>query len=340
MTRGAEDERFIHKEDGVAFVRHAAHGPDEGHEHPAHAHDHARGHVLDHAHVHDHREENQRRLLLVIGLGLVVLVLEVVGGIVANSLVLLSDAAHMSTDVASVLLAYAAGRLAMRAANDRKTYGYARAEIVAAFLNAIALWFVSAYFIYEAWQRLRAPPEVDATIVIAVGVLSLGVNVGLAVVLHRGSGHSLNVRSAYVHILSDALGSAAAIVAGVGILIFDARWLDPATSIVIAVLILLWTWRLTRDTLHILLEGAPHAVSAEAVRSTIARVPGVAGVHDLHVWSITTGMENMSAHVVVDDPAVGPAVVRDIRSRLKSEHALDHVTIEVEGRDSDCEGCN
>lgn len=305
-----------------------------------HGHAHAHSH---HDHSHDRAvigAKNQRRLLWVLGIGTLVMASQIVGGLLSNSLVLLSDAAHMSTDIASVALAYGAAVLATRPATGSKTYGYARAEIVAAFLNALALWFVSAYFLYEAWQRLKAPPEVDAPIVILVGSVSLVANVALAYILHRGSGQSLNVRSAYVHILSDALGSAAAIVAGVGIYYFDARWLDPATTMLIAVLILLWTWRLTRDTLHILLEGTPHALSAEAVRGTITGVPGVVQVHDLHVWSITTGMENMSAHVVVDDPGQGPAVVRAIRERLRADHSLSHVTIEIEARDSDCEGCN
>ena len=307
---------------------------------------HGHGHAHGHAHPHDDHDRgalaatNQRRLLAVIAIGVVVLVAEVIGGLLANSLVLLSDAAHMSTDIAAVLLAYAAAVLATRPATTSKTYGYARAEIVAAFLNAIALWVVSAYFVWEAWQRLRAPPEVDARIVVGIGVLGLAANLLLAAVLHRGKDHSLNVKSAYLHVLSDTLGSAAAIAAGLGILWFDARWLDPATTLLIAGLILVWTWRLTRETLHILLEGVPHAVSADAVRGTIERVPGVVGVHDLHVWSITTGMENVSAHVVVDDPGQGTQVVRAIKDRLKRDHSLAHATIEVEARDSGCEGCN
>lgn len=283
---------------------------------------------------------NQRRLLLVIVLGLVVLVLEVMGGLLANSLVLLSDAAHMSTDVAAVLLAYAAAILATRPATTSKSYGYARAEIVAAFLNALALWFVSAYFVWEAWQRLRAPPEVDAPIVIGVGLIGLVANVALAAVLHGGKAHSLNVRSAYFHVLSDTLGSVAAVGAGLGMHFFGARWLDPATTLLIAALIVVWTWRLTRETLHILLEGTPHAMDAQAVKGTILQVPGVVGVHDLHVWSITTGMENMSAHVVVHDPGRGPEIVRAVRARLKDDHSLRHVTLEVEAEGQECEGCN
>lgn len=306
-------------------------------------HDH--GH--DHPHAHDHLHDaaalsqlNRRRLRLVMVFGIAVLLAEVIGGYLSNSLVLYSDAAHMSTDVASIVLAYAAMHIAARPANASKSYGYARAEIVAAFINALALWAITAYFFYEAWQRLIHPPAPNAQIIIVVGAVSLVANVALAAMLHRGSGHNLNVRSAYVHILSDVLGSVAAVVAGVGILFFGAYWLDPAATMLIGVLILVWTWRLTRETLHILLEGTPAAVSPDTVKQTIAQVPGVANVHDLHVWTLTTGQDNLSAHVVLDDATRGPQVVRQIRSRLKDTHGLRHVTIEVEALGNECPGCN
>lgn len=306
---------------------------------------------MAHSHSHDDHEHdhpspaslslaNRKRLRLVIVLGLGVLVLQLVGGFWANSLVLLSDAAHMSTDVASVALAYAAMHIAMRPATSSKSYGYARAEIVAAFLNAMALWVVSAYFFYEAWQRLRSPQEVDANIVIVVGAISLVANASLAFILHRGSGHNLNVRSAYLHILSDVLGSVAAVVAGLGILFFDARWLDPAATMVIGVLIVIWTFRLTRDTLHILLEGSPARVPAAEVRRMMAEMPGVTNVHDLHVWTITPGHDNLSAHIVVADASRGPEVVKQMRARLKDDYGVHHVTIQVEERGHACEGCN
>ena len=288
----------------------------------------------------DRAGQDQRRLLVVMALGASMLVVEVFAGFLANSLVLLSDAVHMSTDVAALGLAYFAIRMGTRAANARKSYGYQRAEIVAAFLNALLLWVLSAWFLYEAWHRLQDPPAVRGSIVIAVGVLGLAVNVGMAAILHARHEHSVNVRGAYLHVLSDALGSVAAIVAGVGVHLWGARWLDPAATLVVSLLILVWTWRLTKDSLHILLEGTPHAISHDAVRDAIAAVPGVVAVHDLHVWSITTGRDNLSAHVVVHDATDGPAVVRRIRERLKSEFRLDHVTIEVEAQDSECVGCN
>jgi cobalt-zinc-cadmium efflux system protein len=274
------------------------------------------------------------------GLGVAMLVVEVAAGFLANSLVLLSDAAHVSTDVAALALAYFAIRMGARPATAAKSYGYRRAEIVAAFLNALLLWALSAWFLYEAWSRLQAPPSVNGGIVAIVGAVGLGVNVLMAVLLHGGQEHSVNVRGAYLHVLSDALGSVAAIVAGLGVYFYGARWLDPAATLVVSMLILVWTWRLTKDSLHVLLEGTPHSISAEAVRATIAGVPGVVAVHDLHVWSITTGVDNLSAHVVVEDARDGPAVVRRIRDQLRQDHRLQHVTIEVEADDSECVGCN
>lgn len=274
------------------------------------------------------------------GFGLVILVAEVIGGLLANSLVLLSDAVHVSTDVAAIALAYAAARIAAKPATLSKSYGYYRAEVVAAFVNAIALWVIAGYFILEAWERLRAPPEVDGLIVVWMGGLGLAVNVLMAAILHRGTGHSLNVRTAYAHVLSDALGSVAAIVAGAGVLLYDATWLDPATTLLVSALIIVWTWRLTRDSLHILLEGTPASVKPAKVRETIQAVPGVRDVHDLHVWSLTTGVNNLSAHVKVADASDGPRLVRAIRERLLHDHDLAHVTIEIEGEDDDCVSCD
>ena len=314
---------------GARLIESVAHG--HAHAHQGHAHDAQR----------ELRASDQRRLVVVMVFGVLVLVAEVVAGFYANSLALLSDAAHMSTDVAALALAYAAIRIATRRPTSSKSYGYYRAETVAAFVNALALWVLTAYFVWEAWQRLRDPPAVDGPIVALVGGGSLVANIVMAVVLHRGHDHSMNMRSAYLHVLSDALGSLAALVAGLGMMFYGARWLDPAVTLLIAVLIVVWTWRLSRDTLHILLEGTPARVKHDDVKESIARIPGVMAVHDLHVWSLTTGMDNLSAHVMVKDAAEGPAIVALIRQKLIDEFHLHHVTIEIETPDSpNCIRCD
>lgn len=304
-------------------------------------HGHAHGHGHSHAPSASTRGSNQRRLLVVMIFGVGVLVAEVAAGFYANSLALLSDAGHMSTDVAALLLAYAAVRIAARPANPRKSYGYYRAETVAAFVNALALWLLTAYFVWEAWRRLRSPPDVNGPVVAIVGAGSLVANLVMAAVLHRGHNESMNMHSAYLHVLSDALGSLAALVAGLGMMLYGARWLDPAMTLLIAALIVVWTWRLTRESLHILLEGTPARVKHDDVKATIAGLPGVMAVHDLHVWSLTTGMDNLSAHVMVKDAAEGPAIVAVIRQKLVDEFHLHHVTIEIETPDSpNCIRCD
>lgn len=324
---------------GARLILDVAHGHHEGHAH-AHRHSHAAG-ADARLERRQQGSSNQRRLLVVIGIGVALLVGEVIAGLYANSLVLLSDAAHVSTDVAALVLAYAAIRIAARPPSDTKSYGYYRAETVAAFVNALALWALTLYFLVEAYQRLRAPPAVDGAVVAVVGAISLAGNVGMALILRRGHEHSLNMRSAYLHVLSDALGSIAALAAGLGIHFFGARWLDPATTLVVAALIVVWTWRLTSDSLHILLEGTPARVKHADVKGTIEAVPGVMAVHDLHVWSLTTGIENLSAHVEVHQAAEGPSIVAAIRRRLADEHGLSHVTIEVETADSEsCVRCD
>lgn len=312
--------------------RHVGHEPGE-HE-AEHAHDHGHGSSA----LRELAVRNRRRLLLAAGLGACVVVLQVAGGLWSGSLLLLSDAAHMSTDLASILLAAWAVQIATRPATPEKSFGWHRSEIVAAFVNALGLWVVSAVFVVEAVRRLRAPPDVDGAIVLGVGIVSLGVNVGLAVLLARGSGRNLNVRSAYVHVLGDVLGSAGAILAGAAVLAFGWRWADPVLTLVVTAILVAWTWRLTRQTLHILLEGTPEDTDTAAIRRDVLSVPGVAGLHDLHVWSLTTGIHSMSAHVVVSDAARGPEVTRDVRAKLRT-HGLDHVTLEIEPAGTVCAAC-
>jgi cobalt-zinc-cadmium efflux system protein len=269
--------------------------------------------------------------------GLVIMAAEVVGGLAANSLVLLADAAHYATDVLAVGIAFLAVTVAMRPATAQRTFGYKRAEVLAAFLNAAALWGLSAYFLYESYRRFRAPASVDGTLVMALGAFTLVANAALALVLRRGGDHNLNVKAAYLHILSDALGSAAALVAGALVRFFGWAWADPALTIFVTLLILVFTWRLTRETLHILLEGAPRHVDMDELETTLRAMAPIQEIHELHVWSLSSGSDVLSVHVVLDRVPHGDQITHDIHEAIRERFRIDHVTVQVESPDCPCE---
>lgn len=320
------------------------HGHDHAHDHSGHDHSHA-GHDHSHdGHDHDHAGEikemartNRKRLLFVALSGTAVMIAEIVGGLLSNSLVLLADAAHYATDVAAVLIAFLAVTLAMRPATLTKTFGYKRAEVLAAFLNAAALWGISLYFIYEAYERIRNPPEVAGPLVMTVGAFTLVANGILALVMMKGSGHNINMRAAYLHILSDVLGSAAALLAGVLVYLYGWHVADPILTLFITVLILVFTWKLTRDTLHILLEGTPNNVDMEDLNATLRSIAPIKEVHELHVWSLTSGNDMLSVHVVLKEPPRDDRITHDIHATLKKKFKIDHVTVQVESPECPCE---
>jgi cobalt-zinc-cadmium efflux system protein len=295
----------------------------------------------DHGHGHIGRREvaamDQRRLVAVACAGALVVIVELVAGWRANSLVLLADAGHYATDLASVLLALAAVRWSLKPATERKSFGHHRSEVVAAFVQAIALWAVSAVFLVEAVRRIRDPPDVQGPLVAAIGALTLAVNAALAYALRAGSGRSLNIRAAYLHILSDVLGSAAAVVAGALVALKGWTIADPLLTIVVTVLILVFTFRLTRQTLHILLEGTPHDVPLPAVERALLEVPGVREVHDLHVWSQTSGMNSLTAHVVLDAAPADDHVMHLLHDKVRKGFPIDHITIQVESPAHPCD---
>lgn len=295
-----------------------------GHDHHGHDdHDHGVGGLREAG------KRNRRELLVVLAGGTLVLVTQLVGGLIANSLVLLADAAHYFTDLLGILLALAAVGLAGRPASLRKSFGYHRAEVVAAFLNALALWGVSAFLLVETVERLRDPPEVEGPIVAIIGGLTLVANAFLAWRLHRASGANLNMRAAYLHILSDVLGSAAALVAGLLIHFRGLHIADPLLTIFVTVLIVVFTWRLTRQTLHILLEGTPDHLDPEEIAGVLRGVESVEDVHDLHVWSLTSGLESLSVHLVVA-PGKETDVSRAVHHELRERFRIRHVTVQIE----------
>lgn len=280
--------------------------------------------------------DHRRRLAIVGTIGCVVVAVELVAGVLANSLVLLADATHYATDLMSVLLAYIAVGWAMRPANRRKTFGYQRAEVVSAFIQAIALWIVGAFFLWESYERVLAPPPVDGAVVFWVGLGTLAVNGALAATLHRGSSKNLNLRAAYLHIMSDVLGSAAAVVTG-----FLVQWkgwsvADPLLTLFITLLLLVFAWRLTRQTLHILLEGTPAHVDPADVEAALLRIEGIQNVHDLHLWTLTSGADSLSAHVVLDREPSDDRIAHLVHARMSERYGIDHVTVQVESPNCPC----
>jgi cobalt-zinc-cadmium efflux system protein len=289
---------------------------------------------------HDHTSSsgsaagrNEKRLLVVFGLTAFYLAVEVTGGILTNSLALLADAGHMLTDVAGTGLALLAIRFAKRPASPERTYGYYRAEILAALTNAVVLIGVSLYVLYEAYRRFREPPEVQSGVMILVAVVGLGVNALSMWLLRSASGESLNMKGAYFEVLSDALTSVGVIIAGVVMWATGWYYADPLVSAGIGLFILPRTWALLKDAVGVLLEGTPSEVNLPAVREAISKVTGVTGVHDLHVWALTSGVNALSVHVVVTDKAEHPAVLRGVRDAATANFPITHVTVQVEPPD-------
>ncbi len=273
------------------------------------------------------------RLVAVLGLTLAVLVVEAVGGYLSNSLALLADAAHMFTDVAGISLALLAIWMAGRAADRTKTFGYLRLEILAAVANAVLLFGVAAFVLYEAWRRLSAPPEIASGLMLAVALVGLAANGVSLWLLRDGQRLSLNVRGAYLEVLGDFAGSAAVIVAALVIMATGWTAADATASALIGLLILPRTWRLLREAVDVLLEATPRGLDMAEVRAHILEAPGVADVHDLHAWTITSGMNVVSAHVVLDEGADPPAVLDHLCQCLSGIFDIEHSTFQLEAHD-------
>lgn len=272
----------------------------------------------------------RKRLGMVFGLTASYLVVEVAAGVYTGSLALLADAGHMFTDVAGLGLALVAIRFAARPASPTRTYGFHRAEILAALGNAVILIFVSLYIVYEAYQRFRDPPPVQSGAMLVVASIGLAINVAGLLILRGGAGNSLNIRGAYFEVLSDALTSVGVIVAAIVMITTGWYYADPLISAVIGLFILPRTWRLLREAVGVLLEGTPADVNLAAVRELLATTPGVVGVHDLHVWSLTSGVNAMSAHVVVQDFTDSGGMLKTLHGRLTGDQKIGHVTIQLE----------
>lgn len=255
---------------------------------------------------------------------------EAIGGWFANSLALLADAGHMLTDVAALSLTLAAIWFGSRPATPKKTFGYYRLEILAAFVNGIALVLISFFVIFEAYERLNTPPEVKGMQLTLIAVGGLVVNLIAAFLLHGNHEHDLNMRGAWLHVVGDALGSVAAIIAGVLILTFGWVWADAVCSLLISLIIIFGAWRLIKESVNVLLEGTPAHINLKAVEEAIRNTRNVADVHDLHVWTITSGMDALSVHVLHEKEVSSKKLLKAIREKLHDEFGIDHLTIQME----------
>jgi len=276
------------------------------------------------------RGESARRMALVLGITTVVLAAEAVGGWLAHSLALLADAGHMLADVAALGLAVFVARVAQRPATPERSYGLQRLEILAALVNGAMLIAIAAGIGIEAWRRFHNPPAVRAGLLIAVAAAGLAANLVSARILHHGHDHSLNQRAAYLHVLSDALGALGAIVAGAIILATGWTLADPVISVGIGALILNGAWRLVKESVDVLLEATPAHISLPAVHDRLVSVSGVESVHDLHVWTVTSGVVALSGHLVVKDPGSNQRVLEEVQDRMQGEFGIRHVTVQME----------
>jgi len=279
---------------------------------------------------HTHGSMHKRRLVAVFGLTAGFLVIEAAVGLWTGSLSLLADATHMLVDAGGILLSLLAVWFAERPATPAKTYGYYRVEILAALVNGVVLCVMAIAILVATYERMWQPPVVPGGPILAVAVLGLAVNLLSLALLHAGAHASLNVRSAYLEVLGDALSSAIVISAGAVILLTGWVWVDLVAGALIAVFILPRTWALLRQAVNILLEGAPAHLDVREIEDAMAAAPAVRRVHDLHVWTLTSGREAMSAHVVVEAGAPGDKILEALHLILHARFGIDHTTIQIE----------
>ena len=281
------------------------------------------------------RADSRRRLAIALGITAAVMVAEAVGGWLSGSLALLADAGHMLADAAALGLALFAARVAQRPATPERSFGLLRLEILAALVNGALLIAIAIGIGIEAWHRLRSPSPVNGPLLLGVAGVGLVANVAALMILHQGHQHSLNQRGAYLHVLGDLLGSVGALAAGG--LVVATGWIlaDPLISVLITLLVLASAWRLIKESTDVLMEATPDHIALGDVHDRIASVPGVDSVHDLHVWTVTSGVVAMSGHLVVKNPTDNQPVLEAVQDRMLAL-GINHVTVQME-RDQTCD---
>jgi len=294
-------------------------------------------HSHPHIHINDLTKNAIKRLAISLGITLAFVLVEIIFGILSNSLALLTDAAHNFTDVLALGLSWWALKLATNPSHARRTFGYHRAGILVALVNSTSLVVIALGIFIEAYKRFVNPPEVNAGIMIPVAVVAVIVNIVTALLVRQGSEHDLNMRSAFQHLMGDVLSTIGAVIAGVIILFTGINWIDPLVSILIGFLILWNAWGIVRESIDILMEATPADIDVDAMLMDIQEVEGVRGVHDLHIWSINHSMRTLSAHILTDDiPLSQGARIQEILSDLLAQkYRVAHATLQLE-----CEGCN
>ncbi|OBZ13736.1 cation diffusion facilitator family transporter [Bacillus sp. FJAT-26390] len=308
-----------------------SHGHHHGHSHSHHGH-HGHSHSHHGHHGHSHAPNNKAGLLIALIITAGIMVLEFVGGVVTNSLALLSDSGHMLSDSAALALSLLAMWFAVRPKSPNRTYGFHRFEILAALLNGVTLFVIAAFIIAEAIKRFGEPPTVASGTMMIIAGIGLLANIASAWFLMRKGDvkDNLNVRSAYLHVLGDALGSVGAIIAGILMSLFSWYIADPIISVVVAILILKSAWGIIKSTVHILMEGTPANVDAGQVEETLLRIDGVKEVHDLHIWTITSGLDALSCHLVVEDNVDCQKVLQEAIQQIAADFHIEHTTFQIE----------
>lgn len=274
--------------------------------------------------------DNSKKLKLALAITACWFVIEMGGGIYSNSLALIADAAHMLTDLAALGLSLFALKIATRPATHQKTYGYLRAEILAALANGIFLILVGLFIFYESYRRFVSPPEIKGLPMLIVAATGLMANLATAGVLYKSRTHNLNLRGAFLHVLGDTLGSIGAIVAGVVILIWQWRLADPIVSIVVGCLVLFSSYELVRESVDILLEGTPRHLKIPQILKDLGSVKSVVSVHDLHVWAITSEVPAMSCHVVLKSSEDAGSALTALSRLMREKYGIEHTTIQIE----------
>jgi cobalt-zinc-cadmium efflux system protein len=298
-----------------------------------HNHDH-------HSHGHHHHSSNKRVLMISFIAIFTFMIVEAIGGFLTNSLALISDAGHMLSDAAALGLSLLAFKIGERKATMEKTFGYKRFEIIAAFINGVTLIIISLYIFYEAITRFVEPQKVDSSMIF-IATLGLIVNIGVALLLMKGdSKDNLNIRSALLHVIGDLLGSVGAIIAGLLIIAFGWYIADPIASILVAILITISGYRVTKDSLHVLMEGKPSNIQPHDILTELIKIKGVINVHDLHIWSITSELPMLSCHIVVEQGIDRDDLITKGSEILKNSFNINHCTLQIESKNISSYICN